>query len=84
MFTSISIGSGITSVTATRNNDFENVPIGQGYNDQGSGAVTFGGVTLTDDQTKGTADLPTFPNLQVVNSDGGGITNNTWTLTPAP
>ena len=84
MFTSISIGSGITSVTATRNNDFANVPIGQGYNDQGSGAVTFGGVTLTDDQTKGTADLPTFPNLQVVKSDGGGITNNTWTLTPAP
>ena len=45
-FASISIGSGITCVTATRSNDFNNVPIGKGYKDQGSGAVTFDGVTM--------------------------------------
>ena len=83
-FASINIGSGITRVTATRSNDFDNVPVGKGYGDQGSGAVTIDGQTLSDAQTEGTADLPTFPNLQVVKSDGGGITNKTWTLTPAP
>ena len=80
-FSSISIGSGITSVTATRSNNFLNVPIGKGNDDQGSGAVTIDGQTLSDAQTKGTADLPVFPNLQVVKSDGGGITNKTWTIT---
>ena len=81
-FASINIGSGIIRVTATRSNDYFNVPIGGGYNDQGSGVVTIDGQTLSDAQTEGTADLPTFPNLQVVKSDGGGITNKTWTLTP--
>lgn len=80
-FTSISIGRGITSVTATRSNDYDNVPIGKGCLDQGSGAVTIDDETLSDAQTKGTADLPAFPNLQVVKSDGGGITNKTWTIT---
>jgi len=80
-FASISIGSGITRVTATRSNNRSNVPIGKGFGDQGNGAVTIDGQTLSDAQTKGTADLPTFPNLQVVKSDGGGITNKTWTLT---
>lgn len=83
-FASISIGSGITRVTATRSNDFFNVPIGKGNGDQGNGAVTIDGLTLSDAQTEGKADLPTFPNLQVVKSDGGGITNKTWTLTKAP
>ena len=80
-FTSISIGSGITRVTATRSNDYSNVPIGKGNNDRGSGAVTIDGQTLTDAQTGGTAALPTFPNLRVEKSDGGGITNKTWTIT---
>ena len=82
MFDSITIGSGITRVTATRSNDCSNVPIGKGNNDQNSGAVTIDGQTLSDDQMYGIADLPTFPNLQVVKSDGANYTNKTWTLTP--
>ena len=80
-FTSINIGSGITSVTATRSNNFWNVPIGKGFDDQGSGAVTIDGQTLSNAQTEGTSELPAFLNLQVVKSDGGGITNKTWTIT---
>ena len=80
-FSSINIGSGITSVTATRSNNYSNVPIGKGLDDHGSGAVTIDGQTLSDAQTKGTSELPAFLNLQVVKSDGGGITNKTWTIT---
>ena len=81
-FASISIGSGITRVTATRNNNYWNVPIGKGRDDQGSGAVTFDGQTLTDDQTKGTENA-TYGGINVAVS-AYGTEGLTWTLTPAP
>ena len=79
-FASINITSGITSVTATRSNNYFNVPIGKGYNDQGSGSISIDGEAISDDMTKGTATLPTFPNLQVVKTDTP-VTNVTWTIT---
>lgn len=87
-FKSINITSGITSVTATRSNNYYNVPIGKGYSDQGSGAVTFGGVTMHN----GTGDV-SQSNWTYWPTDGqtyGGIkvsvtgSDMTWTLTPAP
>jgi hypothetical protein len=80
-FASISIGSGITSVTATRSNNYWNVPIGKGNDDQGSGAVTIDGQTLTDAQTKGTTNT-TFGSINVAVSPYGTNNGLTWTLTP--
>ena len=92
-FTSISIGSGITRVTATRSNDYNNVPIGKGESDQGSGAVTFGGVTMHDgrndytdpsDWTNWPEDGGPFGGIWVTASDYGSDNGRTWTLTPKP
>ena len=78
-FASINITSGITSVTATRNN-YDNPPIGKGDYDQGSGSITIDGQTISDAMTKGTEALPTFTNLYVVISTTP-YTNSTWTIT---
>ena len=91
-FTSISIGSGITRVTATRSDNISNVPIGKGENDQGSGAVTFGGVTMhngTGDSrqsnwAKWPEDGGPFGGIWVTASDYGTNNGRTWTLTPQP
>ena len=80
-FTSISITSGITSVTATRSNNYWNAPIGKGNNDQGSGGITIDGQTISDAMTKGTVSLPTFPNLSIKITGGSGFANGTWTIT---
>lgn len=90
-FTSISIGSGITSVTATRSNNSSNAPIGKGYNDQSSGAVTFGDVVMhngTDDAeqynwTYWPEDGGPFGGIKVSASDYGTDNGRTWTLTPS-
>ena len=91
-FASISIGSGITSVTATRSNNYWNVPIGKGNDDHGSGAVTFDGVTMHDgredymdpsDWTHWPETGGPFDGIQVSASDYGN-NGRTWTLTPAP
>lgn len=84
-FTSISITKDITSVTATRNNDYSNAPIGKGYNDQGSGGITIDGQTISDAMTKGTESLPTFQNLSITitggkDSDDQDMDNKTWTI----
>ena len=79
-YASITIGSGITGVTATRSNDYWNVPIGKGDDDQGSGAITIDGEATSDNMTKGWESLPTFPNLKVVISDTP-VSNGTWTIT---
>ena len=90
-FTSISIGSGITRVTATRSNDYENVPIGKGFDDQNSGAVTFDGVTMhtgkINEWDNGSwvnwpEDGGPFGGIQVTASDYGSNNGRTWTLTP--
>ena len=91
-FASISIGSGITRVTATRSNDYWNVPIGKGNNDRGSGAVTFGNEIMHngngDCKQQNWAHWPdnggTFGGIQVSASDYGSDNGRTWTLTPAP
>ena len=80
-FKSITIGSSITSVTATRSNDDSNVPIGKGDDDQGSGSITIDGETISDAMTGGTAALPAFTNLKVEITDGASFTNGTWTIT---
>ena len=89
-FTSISITKDITRVTATRSNDSWNAPIGKGNYDQGSGAVTFGGVVMHD----GTGDAEQY-NWTYWPEDGGpfggiqvstsvyGSEGITWTLTPS-
>ena len=91
-FASISIGSGIIRVTATRSNDYFNVPIGKGNDDQGSGAVTFGSVTMHDGR-KDYMDPSEWTNWPTDGQTYGGIrvavtndpfTNRTWTLTKAP
>ena len=87
-FSSISIGSGITRVTATRINDSSNAPIGKGDNDQGSGAVTFGGVVMhngTGDArqsnwAKWPEDGGPFGGIKVSESDYGS-NGRTWTIT---
>ena len=90
-FASISIGSDITRVTATMSTDYLNVPIGMGTDDQDSGAVTFGGVTMHDGN--GDFHLPNWAHWPTDGQTYGGIlvtvTNTpfddaTWTLTPAP
>ncbi len=84
-FTSISITSGITSVTATRSNNFFNAPIGKGNDDHGSGGITIDGQTISDDMTNGSESLPTFPNLSIKitggkDSDNNDMDNKTWTI----
>ena len=89
-FTSISIGSGITRVTATRSNNSSNAPIGKGFEDQGSGAVTFGGVVMhdgTDDARQSNwaywpEDGGPFGGIKVSASNYGSE-GRTWTLTPS-
>jgi len=90
-FASISIGSGITRVTATRSNNYFNVPIGKGYGDQGKGAVTFGYEIMYNGNGDGwdsnfwTNWLETggpFGGIQVSASDYGSNNGRTWTLTP--
>ena len=90
-FASISIGSGIIRVTATRSNDFFNVPIGKGFDDQGSGAVTFGNEIMHngngDCKQQNWAHWPTdgqtYGGIRVAVTNDP-FTNKTWTLTPAP
>ncbi|MCR5241088.1 MAG: carbohydrate-binding domain-containing protein [Prevotella sp.] len=89
-FTSISIGSGITSVTATRSNDYRNAPIGKGNDDRGNGAVTFDGVVMhngTGDASQSNwAQWPEkggpFGGIKVSASNYGS-NGKTWTLTPS-
>ncbi len=89
-FTSISITKDITSVTATRSNDFHNAPIGKGFDDRGSGAVTFDGVVMhdgIDDASKDNwANWPEnggpFGGIKVSASDYGS-NGRTWALTPS-
>ena len=92
-FASISIGSGITRVTATRINNSFNVPIGKVFYDRGSGAVTFDDVTMHNGNGDGWnsskwAHWPEtggpFGGIQVSASDYGSNDGRTWTLTPAP
>jgi len=89
-FTSIGIGSGITRVTATRSNNYNNVPIGKGSDDQGSGAVTFDGVEMHNGSGSGWdsgswTNWPdnggTYGSILVTASDYGSE-GRTWTLTP--
>ena len=90
-FASISIGSGITRVTAIRSNDFRNVPIGKGFEDRGSGAVTFGneimhngnGDCKQQNWTHWPTDGQTYGGIRVAVTNDP-FTNKTWTLTPAP
>jgi hypothetical protein len=91
-FASINIGSGITRVTATRSNNYWNVPIGKGNDDRGSGAVTFDGVTMHDGR-EGYMDPSDWTNWPETGGSFGGIqvsafaygdNGKTWTLTPAP
>ncbi len=89
-FTSISITKDITRVTATRSNNFDNAPIGKGYNDQGSGAVTFGGVVMHDgtgdarqsNWAKWPEDVGPFGGIKV-SASVYGSDGRTWTLTPS-
>ena len=85
-FTSISIGSGITSVTATRSNADSNAPIGKGSNDQGSGAVVFGGETMHNGEGDNWSYWPTnegtYGGILVTVTNGTDFTDQTWTLTP--
>ena len=89
-FTSISITKDITRVTATRSNNYWNAPIGKGDNDQGSGAVTFGGVVMhngTGDASQSNwanwpEDVGPFGGIKVSASDYGS-NGKTWTLTPS-
>lgn len=85
------IGSGITYVIATRSDKFLNVPIGKVYNDQGSGAVTFGSVEMhdgsgdgyySDSWTNWPDNGGTYGSILVTASDYGTNNGRTWTLTP--
>ena len=91
-FASINIGSGIIRVTATRSNNFGNVPIGKGYGDQGNGAVTFGNEIMHNGNGVGW-DSNFWTNWPETGGPFGGIqvsafaygdNGRTWTLTPAP
>ena len=92
-FASINIGSGIIRVTATRSNNLGNVPIGGGYKDQDSGAVTFGNEIMHNGNGVGWdsnfwTNWPEtggpFGGIQVSASAYGSDNGRTWTLTPAP
>ena len=75
-FGNITITSGITKVQATRNYATA-WPIGKGDSDNGSGAVTINGVTVTSNTWDGTG----LTGLNFATSSTGGA-NLTWTLTP--
>ena len=75
-FDGITITAGITQVQATRNYAAA-WPIGKGYCDNGSGAVSIAGVTVTSNTWDGTG----LTGLNFATSTTGG-TNLTWTLTP--
>ena len=75
-FGSITITTGITQVQATRN--YMDVwPIGKGFSDNDSGAVSIAGVTVTSNTWDGT--LLTGLNFAPSTT---GVNNLTWTLTP--
>ena len=85
-FTSISITKDITSVTATRSNNYldYNAPIGKGSNDKSSGGITIDGQTISDAMTLGVG-LPNFQNLSIKitggkDSDNNDMDNKTWTI----
>ena len=75
-FGSITITAGITQVQATRN-DSNAWPIGKGFSDNDSGAVTINGVTVTSKDWDGTG----LTDLNFATSSTGS-NNLTWTLTP--
>ena len=75
-FGSITITAGISQVQATRNYDAA-WPIGKGFSDNGSGAVSIAGVTVTSNTWDGTG----LTGLNFATSSTGGG-NLTWTLTP--
>lgn len=75
-FGNITITSGITKVQATRNYATA-WPIGKGDSDNGSGAVTINGVTVTSNTWDGTG----LTGLNFATSSTGSK-NLTWTLTP--
>lgn len=98
-FTSISITSGITRVTATRSNDFGNLPIGRGFLDKGSGETTIkfdnvqiGHYEYDDDidiwnfewDNGEPTDNTTYGGLLLTVSPYGNEDGLTWTLVPAP
>ena len=74
-FGSITITAGITQVQATRNY-FAVWPIGKGYSDNDSGAVTINGVTVTSNDWDGSG----MTSLNFATSTTGEY-NLTWTLT---
>ena len=75
-FDGITITSDITKVKATTNYAAA-WPIGKGYCDNGSGAVSIAGVTVTSKDWDGTG----LTGLNFASSSTGG-NNLTWTLTP--
>ena len=75
-FSSITITAGITQVQATKNHA-NAWPIGKGYSDNGSGAVSIAGVTVTSKDWDGTG----LTGLNFATSSTGGA-NLTWTLSP--
>ena len=75
-FGSITITAGITQVQATRNHA-NAWPIGKGYSDNDSGAVSIAGVTVTSKDWDGTG----LTGLNFATSTTG-VNNLTWTLTP--
>jgi len=76
-FTSISIGSGITSVTATSGGQYY-APIGKGEKDQGSGDVTIDNVTIDG----GYDYSPIKHTPSATTNLNWTLSGNTWTLTP--
>ena len=74
-FGSITITAGITQVQATRNHAAA-WPIGKGYSDNDSGAVSISVVTVTSKDRDGTG----LTGLNFATSSTGGD-NLTWTLT---
>ena len=75
-FGSVTITSGITQVQATTNYTYA-WPIGKGFSDNDSGAVSIAGVTVTSNTWDGTG----LTGLNFATSSTGGA-NLTWTLTP--
>ena len=89
-YTSISIGSGITSVTATGSTEYY-TPIGKGDEFQGTGDE--GIVTIDGTEIDGSFDYAPYnwdpSSLPTPNTTANGhltwtLSGNTWTLTPQP
>ena len=78
-FASISIGSGITSVTATSGGQYY-APIGKGENDEGSGDVTIDDVTI--DGGINYSPYKSYTPSATTNLNWT-LSGNTWTLTPS-